>query len=76
MPTPHKIEKLYAWICTEADGGDGVPAIRLGDTVYPLVGSNLERMEDLRPYAVDARDGGLPVRLVEFSQMTVLEELP
>ena len=74
--TPKKIEKLYAWICTEPDGGDGVPAIRLGDTAYPLFGSDLARMHDLRSSALQVRATGLPVRLVEFSVMTVLEELP
>lgn len=73
---PHKIVKLYAWICTEPDGEHGIPAFNLNGAVMPLIGSDLERMESLRPYAEMAhREHGYPVELVEFSTRTVLETL-
>lgn len=74
-----KIEKLYAWIATEADGGEGVCAMAaptLGGIV-PLVGADRARIESYRPYAEQVRKAsGFPVRMVEFSTRIDGEELP
>jgi hypothetical protein len=73
---PQKITELMAWICTEPDGGDGIPAVTIGLTLMPLVGSDMTRMVALEPYArAVAEVRGMPVRLVRFSQMEVLREL-
>lgn len=77
--TGQKIEKLYAWVATEPDGGEGVCGafIREMGGLVPLVGADRERIESLRPYAELTRRGsGYPVRLVEFSTRTDMEELP
>jgi hypothetical protein len=69
------IERLYAWIATEPDGGEGLCAMRLGDTMMPLVGADRERIESLGPHAaIVARASGCPVRLVEFSTRRVLRD--
>ena len=77
--TGQKIERLYAWIATEPDGGEGVCAALMpdGKMMMPLVGADMERMESLRHYAAEAvRFTGYPVRLVEFSNRIVIEESP
>lgn len=76
-----KIERLYAWIATEADGGEGVAAHTVvidGQTVLaPLIGADKARIESLRPYAtIAAHESGCAMRLVEFSTRTVLEDEP
>lgn len=76
MTKPHKIVELYAWIVTQPDGEDTVPAIRgPHNTVVPLVGSDRARMESLRSAAKECVGMGLPVRLCKFSTMEVLEWL-
>lgn len=72
--TGQKIEKLYAWIATEKDEGEGIISMRVGNTQYPMVGADVERMESLRTYArrVEAASG-CPVNLVCFSTREVLE---
>lgn len=78
---PHagqKIAKLYAWVAEESDGGEGVVAHfhpNLGN--MPLVGADMARIESFRPLARHVAElSGCPVRLVEFSARTVLEDAP
>jgi hypothetical protein len=72
------IEALYAWVCTEPDGGEGVAGMNipgLGGMV-PLVGADMDRMKSLRPYAEQLREiTGIPIRLVRFSRREDLEIL-
>jgi len=77
MPKPHHIERLYAWIVTDATGEDGIPAVDLNGAPMPLVGSDKARIESFRPVAERfAKVEGFPVRLVEFTGAVVLETLP
>lgn len=74
-----KIEKLFAWIATEADGGEGVCAGATPDGLgmMPLIGADRERIESYRPLAKDIRRlSGLPIRMVEFSTRVDEDELP
>jgi hypothetical protein len=77
----HKtITEIYAWVLTEPEGGEGIPAIpaiTLGGSIMPLVGADRARIESLRQFALNVRrTTGCPVRLVRFGSRTVLEELP
>lgn len=76
--TGQKIEKLYAWVATEADGGEGVcgaPIPGLGGMV-PLIGADRARIESFRPYAEALRRmTGFPVRLKVFGSGVVLDEI-
>ena len=76
--TGQKIERLYAWVATETDGGEGVCSWLMPDGVHmPLVGADMARIESLAPQAaLIARATGYPVRLVEFSTRRVLREAP
>jgi hypothetical protein len=75
MTKPHRIERLYAWIVTDASGEDGIPAIHgPNGAALPMVGSDKTRIESFRPLAEDlARREGFPLRLVQFTGMVVLE---
>jgi hypothetical protein len=73
-----KIEKLYAWIATEPDGGEGVCGASIPELggMVPLVGADRERIESYRRIAEQARKAtGFPIRLVEFSTRIDGEEL-
>jgi len=73
-----KIDKLYAWIATEPDGGEGVCAAHFGPAIgwAPLVGADRERIESYRQFAEEARKiSGYPVRMVEFSTRVDGEDL-
>jgi hypothetical protein len=78
MARGKRIERIYAWICTEPDGTEGIPAVEgpsIGQ-VMPLVGADRERIESFRAEAVAvARGMGLPVRLVCFENLVELERL-
>lgn len=68
---PQRVTELYAWIATERDGGEGVPAASMvvdGQLMLvPLIGADLARLESLRPTAVAvANESGCPVRLRRF----------
>lgn len=71
------IERLYAWIVTEPDGTEGIPAVSIGTLALPLVGSDKQRIESFREVAMaTAKSQNLPLRLVEFTGLVVLETHP
>lgn len=72
------IESMFAFICTDLDGSEGVPAIgpMPDGTVYPLMGADLERMASLRQYAEKLAEGGRLVKLVKFTHREELEIFP
>jgi hypothetical protein len=77
-PAP-RIDAIYAWVCTEADGSEGIPACALpgSDGPLPLIGADQARIQSLRPWALAvAVEMGLPVKLVRFDRLTILETLP
>lgn len=72
----HLISELYAFVCTEADGGEGVAAAYIGDAWMPLVAADQARVESLRPIAANiSKISGVPIRLVKFSQRENLEQV-
>lgn len=71
-----KIERVYAWVCTQPDGSEGVAAATIGWLAMPLVGADMARIAALRPYAEEVRRSGCAVRLVCFASTATLEELP
>ncbi len=77
MSEPKKITEMWAWVCTEPDGGEGIPALDSHMGPLPMVGADAERIQSLRPHAVKAAQQlKLPVKLVRFHQMEVIEHLP
>jgi hypothetical protein len=68
-----KITEMYAWIVTETDGSEGIPAISKHGMMFPLIGADKIRIESCRPDALFVADNK-PLKLVKFSNMEVLEE--
>ena len=72
-----RITEIWAWIVTEDDGGEGVPAKTLpGLGMVPLLGADEARV---RSFEADARfiaaELNCPVKLCRFSNMEVIETL-
>lgn len=78
MSKPQRIDKLYAWIVEEPDGGDSIISGHLGGGIVftPLIGADRARIESYRRLAEDAaRASGYPVRLKVFGAGTVIDEI-
>jgi hypothetical protein len=72
------IDRLYAWIAIEPDGGEGVVGANIPSLggMVPLIGADGERIESFRPYAeMVQRQTGYPVRLKMFSAGVVIDEI-
>jgi hypothetical protein len=76
--TGQRIERLYAFVALEADGGEGVAAGTVPGTrlVMPLVGADEARMRAERPRAqAIATELGVPLLLCRFDRRTDLERV-
>lgn len=71
-----KIEKMFAFVCKDDDGNEGVIGHKIGNIMYPLVGADMERIESLKPLALSIQQAtGKQVYLISFDKRTVLEVL-
>lgn len=68
-----KITEMYAWIVTETDGSEGIPAIFKQGMMMPLIGADKARVESCRPDALFIAEDK-PLKLVKFHTMEVIEE--
>jgi hypothetical protein len=70
-----RIAELFAFICLDADGTEGVPAISApGGLVLPLMGADLARMASLRRIVeCDPALRGKRLTLAKFSTRVDLE---
>jgi|SRR5690606_21233868 len=78
MAEPKKITELWAWVCTEPDGGEGVPASGaiMPGVLLPLMGADAERMKSLEAHArMIAAASGYPIRLERFHGSALMEKL-
>jgi hypothetical protein len=75
--TGQRIEKLYAWIAEEPDGGEGVVGGTFpGLGTIPLIGADKARIESYRTFAeMTQRATGYPVRLKVFSGGVVIDAI-
>jgi hypothetical protein len=75
-----EITNLYAWIATQSNGDESLPAtelvIRGRGMVMPLIGADMERMISLRGDAVEVKAlSGVRMRLCRFQLIEELEEI-
>lgn len=74
---PKKVTEIWAWVMTEPDGEEGIPAFyspSLG-MMLPCVGSDSERVLSLREVVTEiAAMRGLPLKLLKFTSMEVIED--
>lgn len=77
MSNPFRITRLWAWVSSDQSGEEGIPAYfdKSQGALVPMIGSDEERIRELRPLAMDLADKGYPVRLVRFENQVVIEEL-
>lgn len=74
---PETIDEMYAWVITQSDGGEGIPAAMGASGMWlPLVGADKDRMESFRNYATElATVEGRPLHLARFSAKEVIETI-
>lgn len=70
-----RVSEVYAFLAIDVDGDEGVPAIRVGATLMPLVAFDLDRMKSLRPVAENLAREGTPMRLARFTNREDLEQI-
>ena len=70
-----RIETLYAFVCVDEDGTEGVPAFSDGKSILPMMGADLAKVEYLRPLAQRVANDGLKVTLVHFTNRVEIEIL-
>jgi len=62
-----RINQLFAFVIVDEDGTEGVPAIWLNGTWFPLMGADMARVEDLkRIVAADPMYKGKRVTIQRF----------
>jgi hypothetical protein len=66
----HKIDEMFAFIVTEDDGSEGIPAVEMGGMAFPLVGADIERIDSLR-YLMEGFDK--PVTIARFTNRINVE---
>ena len=69
---PRQVTELWAWICVEENGGEGVAACEMEiegqRMLMPLVGADEDRVRSLEPQAKLVADRmGRPVTLRQFT---------
>lgn len=75
------ITELFAFVAEEEEGNEGVIGMSLnmpgvGPSFTPLIGADMERVEQLRPYAIDiAKTSGKKVVLKKFTMTEEVEPI-
>lgn len=76
-----KITEVYCWICTEEDGSEGIPAqemiVKGKSMMMPFLAADLELLKSMEPSIHKMRlKTKIPYKLVKFSHMEIIVELP
>lgn len=73
---PLQIHKVYAWVFTDTEGGEGVPAAFVSGMPLPLMAFSERAARSLRPLARQlSQQIGRPLTFVEFSVRTDIETI-
>lgn len=73
---PDRCDQIFAFICTDDDGNEGVAAQMTPMGWMPLLGANQERIDSCRDVAQGIADAtGSPIELVVFTNRTSVETL-
>jgi predicted pyridoxine 5'-phosphate oxidase superfamily flavin-nucleotide-binding protein len=72
-----KVEKMFVFVTTDAKGEEGICAVRRGDTWFPLICSQLDLLEQLRPMAeqIAKQNKSARITLLQFSDRKALETI-
>lgn len=71
-----KIDQLYAFICEEEPGEEGVMGMQMSDGAWmPFIGADMKRVEDLVPHANKISIlANKPYKIVKFKIEEVIEK--
>ena len=77
MADVKRIDQMYAFVAIDPqDNTEGVISIEEGGTIFPLVGADMERVEQLRPLALGIAElYKTSVMLLRFSTREEVEQL-
>lgn len=68
---PLKIEEMFAFVAQDDNHDEGVMGFQVGNTMMPMVGADMARVNQLRPYADKiSQITGKEYRIYKFSQRT------
>lgn len=71
-----RIEKVFAFVVVDTDGTEGVPAVKVGPMVLPLLGADLKRIESLMPIVKNwVMENNRPVTLYVFENRTEVKTI-
>ena len=71
-----RITEVYAFICLDEDGTEGIPAFAApGGVVMPMLCADKARVDSLRQLARDVVRTGRKVELVRFSVREHVEDI-
>lgn len=69
-----RIDQMYAFVATDKDGTEGIVGAATANGWMPLVGADMERVDQLRPLVKEiAKATNVTVRLLRFSVREELE---
>lgn len=69
-----RIDVMYAFIVLDEDGTEGIPAMSDGRMLFPMVGADMTRIDQLRQYVLhDPLLKGKRITLAKFSTRETLE---
>jgi hypothetical protein len=70
------IDSMWAFVATDKDGTEGIPAFQSGAMLLPLVGADMQRIESMRPIAQTLADErGITIKLVHFTNRQEIETI-
>lgn len=71
------ITEMFAFISVDSDGNEGVIAMNTSMGLAPMVGADMNRINQFRPHAIRlAKSTGQAVKLIKFTSRVELEEYP
>ena len=71
-----KIHEMYVFVTVDEHGNEGIPALKLGATAFPMVVHSAASplLEALKRHAVELSQKGSRVKLLKFTTRTEVEE--
>jgi hypothetical protein len=74
---PLKIEEMFAFVTVDADGNEGVAAMKTVMGWMPMVGADWNMVQSLKPAAVQIANAiGRPIKLIKFRERIEVEDIP
>jgi hypothetical protein len=71
-----RITEMFAFVCTDEDGDEGVIGYTDGINWFPMVGADMARVESLMPMAQTmVNTTKSPIRILRFGSMELIGEV-